>query len=650
MSAGIAAQRARIERYFSEQAGAVGQVVDARRVRVATGGSMLTFDAQVADGEGGKSTLAAALDLSSGELHLAEAGGASGCVSQSSSGSLAWVAMDAELPGIALGGIDHGALRADRTILLPAGVVEDLAWSPDGSKLLVLLASPGASLSDAFGSGRIEATSREESWRPTVNEQIDEGRRILHIVDPDSGSVSALAAHQNAWEACWLGDDAVLALVSAGADETAWYDAQLTELRLSGEERIVPTPGAQLAHPAASPSGGWMSVIAGPMSDRGIDAGSLLVRGRNDVEWREISVPGGDTTDHVWVNEGTIVSAAMRGLLTEIIETDVQTLRSTVRWSATATCGDDLIPRVAASGGTIAFIRSSYLEPPQLCVARGDEIEVALDLAVPNAESVSSRAGRIEAAEWVSGDGTSIQGFLVSPKGEGPFPLIVDVHGGPVYAFRNYWLSGETQAPLFAEAGYAVLMPNIRGSFGRGERFIAEGLFDMCGERDVDDLLSGIRYLVERGVADPKRVVITGNSYGGLMSAWLAVEHETFVAAIPTSPVTDWVSQHFTSNLTGFDQLALSGDPLDPSSPYRTRSPLYRASLVRIPVLLMAGEKDLATPPEQAVMFHRAVLEHGGHSELVLYPEEGHGVHDPNALVDKFARIFDFLERVLPRD
>lgn len=650
MSAGVVAQRARIERYFSEQAGAAGQVVDARRVRIAAGGSVLTFDASVADGDGDTLVRAAVLDLGAGALSLAEAGAASGCPSQSGAGLLAWVTSDTELPAITLGEVDQGVLRADRTISLPAGVVEDLAWSPDGSKLLALLASPGASLSDAFGSGRIEAANREESWRPAVNEQIDEGRRILHIVDPGSGSVSVLAAHQNVWEACWLGNDAVLALVSDGADETAWYDAQLAELHLSGEERAVPTPHAQLAHPAASPSGAYMSVIAGPMSDRGIDAGTLLVRGRGDAGWREISVPGGDTTDHAWADEDTIVSAAMRGVLTEIIETEVSTLRSTVRWSAAETCGDDLIPRAAASGETIAFVRSSYLEPPQLCVILGDEVEVVLDLAVPNAKTVASRAGRIETVEWASGDGTSIQGFLVLPEGEGPFPLIVDVHGGPVYAFRNFWLSGETEAPLFAEAGYAVLMPNIRGSFGRGERFVAEGLFDMCGERDVDDLLSGIRHLVERGVADPRRVVVTGNSYGGLMSAWLAVEHETFAAAIPTSPVTDWVSQHFTSNLTGFDQLTLSGDPLDPNSPYRTRSPLYRAAQVRMPVLLMAGEKDLATPPEQAVMFHRAVLEHGGHSELVLYPEEGHGVHDPDALVDKFARIFDFLERVLPRD
>lgn len=650
MSAGVSAQHARIERYFSAQAGAAGQVVNVQRVRVAVGGSMLTFDASVADGAGNTLTQAAVLDLGSGALSLAESGTASVCPSRSSNGSWAWVTSDTDLPAIALGGIEQGALRVDRTISLPAGVVEDLVWSPDGSKLLVLLASPGASLSDAFGSGRIEAANREESWRPAVNEQIDEGRRTLHIVDPGTGSVSAFPAHQNIWEACWLGDDAMLALVSAGADETAWYDAQLAELHLSGEVRIVPTPDAQLAHPAASPSGAWMSVIAGPMSDRGIDAGTLLVRKRDDVEWREISVSGGDTTDHAWADENTVVSAAMRGFLTEIIETEVPTLRSTVRWSATETCGDELIPRAAASGGTIAFVRSSYLEPPQLCVLRGGEVEVVLDFATPKAESVASRAGRIETVEWASGDGTSIQGFLVSPKGEGPFPLVVDVHGGPVYAFRNFWLSGETQAPLFAEAGYAVFMPNIRGSFGRGERFVAEGLFDMCGDRDVDDLLSGVRHLVERGVVDPKRVVVTGNSYGGLMSAWLAVEHETFAAAIPTSPVTDWVSQHFTSNLTGFDQLTLTGDPLDPGSPYRTRSPLYRAAQVRVPVLLMAGEKDLATPPEQAVMFHRAVLEHGGHSELVLYPEEGHGVHDPSALIDKFARIFDFLERVLPRD
>jgi len=131
------------------------------------------------------------------------------------------------------------------------------------------------------------------------------------------------------------------------------------------------------------------------------------------------------------------------------------------------------------------------------------------------------------------------------------------------------------------------------------------------------------------------------------MSAWLIAHSDRFAAAVARSPVTDWVSQHHTSNIPGFDRMCLHGDPLDPASDYRTRSPLYRARHVRTPVLLMAGAHDLATPPQQAAMFHRALRDHGRDSTLVIYPDEGHGVRAHPSVVDQAARLLEFLDRHL---
>jgi len=203
--------------------------------------------------------------------------------------------------------------------------------------------------------------------------------------------------------------------------------------------------------------------------------------------------------------------------------------------------------------------------------------------------------------------------------------------------------------PILVSQGYAVLHPNVRGSAGSGQDFIRAGLYDM-GAADAKDIEEGVLHLIEEKGIDPSRVAVMGNSYGGFMAAWLAATSSMFSAAICRSPVTDWVSQHYTSNIPGFDAQALSGSPLDPTSLYRTRSPLYLAADVRIPVMLIAGALDLATPPEQAEMFHRALVEHGCSSTLLVYPEEGHGIRHHDAQIDCIARMLQFLAKHIPAD
>ncbi len=644
----------RARQHFADLRGPRGRIAAVQRLRVAPGGRLAAFDALVSDGDGGGDSRAAVVDLEDRRTWVAAEGEPSSNPAISLSGAVAWIAGPTASQRLALGGLSEGAslLEEHRSVPLPEGAVEHLEWSPDGSRILLLIAAPGASLSDAHGSGRIAGggVPPTESWRPVVDSgRAEDARRSLHLVEVPTGRRSVLAEHWNAWEACWLGPEAVLCIASEAADESAWYGANLVELGIHGGERRIETPQLQLARPAANPAGTRLSVISGVMSDRGIDAGELLVRDRDGARWQTLALDGGDATDQSWLDDGALLVAELRGLMTAVSRVSCDGTSVQALWESEETCGDDLVPRAGGSSDAVVIVRGSYLRAPSLARLRDGRAETLIDLAPPGAARAVARAGSHETVAWYAADGTRIEGFLVLPEGEGPHPLVVEVHGGPVYAHRNTWMGGDSNAPLYAQAGYAVFMPNIRGSIGRGARFVAEGVFDMCGDRDVDDLLSGIRELVQRGRADPRRIAVTGLSYGGLLSAWLSTEGEVFAAAIPRSPVTEWVSQHFASNLPGFDRLMLSGDPLDPGSQYRLRSPLYRADRVSMPVLNIAGSEDLATPPEQAVMFHRAAREHGAHSELVIYPEEGHGVQHPEAMIDHAARILDFLDRVLPR-
>ena len=241
-------------------------------------------------------------------------------------------------------------------------------------------------------------------------------------------------------------------------------------------------------------------------------------------------------------------------------------------------------------------------------------------------------------------DGLEIQGWLVKPPGAGPFPLVMDIHGGPVWQCRNRWQGRLRGAKLLADHGIASLFPNPRGSSGRGQDFARRVKGDMGGE-DAHDYLTALDALVARGIADAARLGVTGISYGGFMSAWLVTQDPRFAAAVPISTVANWYSQHRTSQIPYFDALFLDGEPSAPDGLFFARSPAFFAHKVRTPVLQLTGALDQNTPPTQALEFHRSLLEHGVRSVLVTYPTAGHGIRGFPEVIDATARYVGwFLE------
>lgn len=170
------------------------------------------------------------------------------------------------------------------------------------------------------------------------------------------------------------------------------------------------------------------------------------------------------------------------------------------------------------------------------------------------------------------------------------------------------------------------------------------------GGADTGDYLAGIDALVEQGVADPQRLGVLGGSYGGYMASWLITQDQRFAAAVTISPVTDWYSQSFTSNIAGWGNAFLGADPEQPGTLAHARSPALHASKARTPCLNVAGARDRCTPPGQAREFHQALRAHGVESALVIYPEEGHGVRSYPAVIDFLARIVMWFTQHMPPD
>ena len=531
-----------------------------------------------------------------------------------------------------------------------AGTVEYLQFAPDGQHILLGVAGHGADRSGGEGSGTTARLASDlPDWMPEANAgPVADAWRSAWVTEVASGASRQVSAPgTNVWEATWDGPAALLAVTSPVPGEEAWYTARLQRIDLgTGAEEPRFTAGQQLGWPAATPSGGRWAIVTATSSDRWIVAGDLHV-GDAGGEPAAVDTRGVDVTCTQWLDEQRLGYLGLRGLTTVAGIYDAATGQAQETWSSHETCGDRYPSGRFAPDGSIAVVLHSYQRYPELSFVRGAGTVTVASLRHPGADYVTSVGGRIEPVTWPAPDGLEIQGLLCLPEGPGPHPLIVFVHGGPVWAYRDRWSMGYVYTPLLVSRGYAVLHPNPRGSGGRGQDF-ARGVLGDMGGADTYDYLAGIDALVERGIADPARIGVTGGSYGGFMSAWLITQDQRFAAAVPMAPSTNWYSQHHTTNIPYFDVLFLADQPRARTGKFADRSPLMFADRVRTPTLQTTGALDRCTPPGQAVEFHNALLECGVESALAIYPGEGHGVRKFPALIDQCARTLGWFEQHMP--
>lgn len=542
--------------------------------------------------------------------------------------------------------------RVGEAVPLPEvpGTVEFHRWSPNGSRLLLGVAGLGADQAGAQGSGTIRAGGGDlPSWIPEVESasNVEREWRTLWVLDVEGRTVVRLSREGlNVWEAAWCGNDAVAAIASESPGEEAWYAAPLVLIdEATGTERALYRSEVQLGLPCASPDGGRVAVVEALCSDRMIVAGDILLVDADGGAPQRVDAGGADVTHIAWRDEGRLFFMGLRGLETVGGELDARTGDVTELWRSSESCGDWYPSGVPMGSDAFAVVLESYDRPPEIAVVRDGKPETVHSFAHEGTRYLQEIGGRMEAVSWTAPDGLEIQGLLLVPESAGPHPLIVQVHGGPVWAYQNRFFRPLT--PLLVSRGYAALLPNPRGSTGRGREFAEMVVGDMGGG-DALDVLAGIDALIERGIADPGRVGVTGGSYGGFMSCWLPTQTDRFTAAVAISPVTDWYSQHFNSNIGHWDGDFLGGRPSSPGGPYLERSPVMLADRIKTPTLLTAGLQDRCTPPGQAIEFYRALREHGVETEVVLYPDEGHGVRKMPASIDLCTRTVEWFERHMP--
>lgn len=532
------------------------------------------------------------------------------------------------------------------------GWVEYLHWSPDGTRILLGVAGHGADV--AGGQGAVISKQLAEaapSWMPNVETGEESYRwRRAWVYELATDRVrQVMAADSNIWEAVWCGNGSLVAVDSTGAGEGLWYSARLHLIEIdTGEGRELYKPQDQLGWPSASPSGKHLAIVEAVCSDRGFVAGDLLLIDTATGKIQRVDTQGVDITHTEWRSNRQLLLAGHRGLETVVALYDVTSGTFTEVWTSCEFTTGGFYVTVAGldAMGDCVLVGEGFVRAPEVAVIRGGEYRVVKSFDLGYAEHAQV-IGAVESVSWPAPDGLAIQGWLLRPKGPSPHPLIMSVHGGPVWHWRPFWLGRRGMWLLLLRHGYAVFLPNPRGSSGRGQDFAWHVLGDMGGA-DTYDCLAGLDDLVERGLADPRRLGVTGGSYGGFMTAWLITQDSRFAAAVAVAPATNHVSQQLISNIPHFVSLFLADTYTNPSGKYFQRSPIMHAHRVKTPTLNICGALDRCTPPEEAVQFHNALLQNGVKSVLITYPEEGHGVRKFPAYIDYAARVVGWFEEHIP--
>ncbi|MDI1251495.1 MAG: S9 family peptidase [Lacunisphaera sp.] len=249
-------------------------------------------------------------------------------------------------------------------------------------------------------------------------------------------------------------------------------------------------------------------------------------------------------------------------------------------------------------------------------------------------------------------DGLTLHGYLTLPVGRDAknLPLIIHPHGGP-YGPRDMW-GYDPEVQFYANRGYAVLQINFRGSGGYGAWFEAAG-FKKWGLEMQDDLSDGVKWAVDQGLADPKRVLIAGASYGGYATmAGLVYTPELYCAGINYVGVVDinnLIPKAMPADLMHWRHTRL-GNPGDSADRKRVHdtSPVHFAERVRVPLLMAYGKNDPRVTIDQAYDIERALKRSNVPYELIIEKDEGHGFRMEEKRIAFYKRIDAFLKQHVP--
>lgn len=492
---------------------------------------------------------------------------------------------------------------------LPGGAV-DFGWASDSS-IYVLTRNKSQGVGE-FWKIDVPGGAAEYAWGG------DPGIREM-AVSPDGRSI------------------AFSAYAGASGDRPT-YDLKLLNLETRRVRQLTNRRGSEVA-PVWSPDGRTL-VFQAPQNPDIVGTQTELFRVTAAGGTPQLLTGAFDRTiiAHDWPAGGDPIFTAALGAYTHLFA-----LRETGAVEALTSGAFNYSSfDAAAPGAPVYAVRESAGEAQELWRVDGPRIDQLTNL---NARTARWKLGGQEVVRWTAPDGLSVAGLLIYPADFEPglrYPLLVSPYPGPSGRARDV-VHQRHGFQLFAAQGYAVLIPNVRGSAGYGERFAVASRKDIAGG-DFVDLMAGVEHVIGMGVADPSRLAIYGDGYGAYLTSWSIAQTPRFDAALSMYGVSDAKSESAQPAWREPELLSAAG--FEGLEADLARSAVGLARNVQTPLLLIdsAGSSTSAAP---AYQLYRALSDLGREVDYVTYPTEGRALGEPQQQVELFFRQLRWFDRYL---
>jgi len=539
-------------------------------------------------------------------------------------------------------------------------------FSPDGSKIAFL-----------YVEGATRSAGALAAMKPPAGVIGEDGVEIQRVAVVDSGArkiVPQLAtpAQLHVYEFDWSPDSKALAYVAANPPgENNWWVAKLYTQALGAGPKAIfapaeasgPLHGLQIAVPRWSPDGKSIAFIGGLMSDQGSTGGDVWLLPSDGLP--QNGGPRNLTPERptspawiAWADDSHLFVSELAGGNSQLVRLPVEgTGAADVVYSFPGTMGDGRFELSLSSThdhSTFVFNASSFDHPMEIFAAHtvGPAVNAlsGLQQLTHVNDGVERIWGKTESLNWKN-DGFNVQGWLHFPKDYDPakkYGLIVLVHGGPAAAAQSAWGGrGSLTGTAFSALGYFVLEPNPRGSYGQGEAFTAANRKDF-GYGDLRDILAGVDEVVGKYPVDPERVGLTGWSYGGFMTMFAVTQTNRFKAAVAGAGISDWKSYYGENSIDQWMTPYFGASVYKDPAVYAKSSAIDFIDKVHTPTLAVVGDRDGECPAPQSFEFWHALRDQHVPTQLVVYPNEGHGFVNPEHRTDVLVRALGWFAQYMP--
>jgi dipeptidyl aminopeptidase/acylaminoacyl peptidase len=538
--------------------------------------------------------------------------------------------------------------------------VEDFAWSPDGSRLVVVRRDAGPPPAGAEG-GKAPPPIVIDRYYFKEDETgyLTGERRHLFLVDVATRREVALTrGEREDLNPAWSPDGRSLAFVSqvgADGDRTLAWEVFVVEARpgaaprqLTRFEGATNNPGGEggTSRIAWSPDGTQLAFLQGGAPRLLYYAPTRLATVPAAGGPVRVLTAGLDrwVTDPAWAPDGSLLA---------LVEED--RAQRLVRIPAAGGAPVPLLDGPRAVGGfdvgrdgRIAALFATARTLPEVHAQEGpgwrplsrqnDALLAELQLA------------ELEPTSFTSRDGTAIAGFVMKPigwKAGTRYPAVLRLHGGPVGQFT--WgldLPYDPCWQLLAAKGYLVILPNPRGSLGRGQDF-ASAILGEWGQKDAEDVLAAVDDAVARGLADPARLGVGGWSYGGILTDFLIARDGRFKAATSGAGMGNMLAGYGGDMYVREWEAELGTPWAAPERWLALSAPFLHADRITTPTLFLVGEKDFNVPAIGSEQMYQALRSLGRTTRLVIYPGQFHELTRPSYVRDRAERTVGWYDRFL---